>query len=111
MQWYGMEYLILVRDISALRAHVSSMGSVKNMYALVASLYNLHKKVNQTINRKACQDRYSRLKDRFEAQVDANAAMLGVAGGKMGDQDVRFLSDSFLVERRTGVFSVHRECD
>jgi len=78
--------LVLLREVSAARAHVAPNGATRERFDIAARRSNATKKLSCTVTWKAVQDRYKRLQQRYNTRDAIDQQMSGI-GGEVGEME------------------------
>lgn len=84
-KFLSSEDLIIVREVSALRAHVAAYGTVRQTFESVAQKVYENPHMTQKVTWKSVQDRYKRLQEDFDSDDARNSGLSGIAGGEIGE--------------------------
>jgi hypothetical protein len=78
------EDLIIVREVSASKAHIASFGTKRELFAVAAERANANPAMKTSVSSKSIQDRYVKLQTLFDRGDAAQRKMSGV-GGEVGE--------------------------
>lgn len=77
---------VLIRELSAAKAHVAEYGKVRERFQCAADTANMSPCLSVKVNAKSIQDRYKKLQDAFDRGDSKNRNLSGV-GGEMGEAE------------------------